>query len=912
MFREIVYKKVKFVGNQGKNGSGAQERVLNEMKEGDKAIHIIHKTKGRLWASVKEEAVLSLIKKNISLFEVLATYPKKVYFDIDGEPDNTNLNEIKEIINENFPNNKMSISGYTSSSRHSYHIVLNNYLIRNDEELNQLKYVVKHFFSLNSAFDWKVYTKNRNMKAINQSKPKAEVQKIIEDDNEKNHLICSFIPADYLTLPPTLIQKQEVEHHKLKEARSSDYSKVPKMKLEVPAGLDLTKSINLLKITPISKEFDHNHSHKVARFCYHNGLTFDDFKSWYMNKSTDTATISKWVYHWKNLSQFAQITKHQFMCYLKLFYPKLDTQKAIDFFGNWDIPQDSIKKIDSLDVSHFNTDKKCLIVNIGMGGGKTTQTINELKNASDFCWITPNISLAHNTFTRLKNENVICNIYDSAKNKKAKADLIENSQSILICLNSLFYIKKSYEVIVIDEIETYLKLFHNNETIKSLNEVWKNFVELLKNAKKLILLDAFVSNLTINFLNSLDIEYEIIQRNEEVNPRQAIIKPNFKHWVYDIVEELKQNKKLIIFYPYKNQRRNLPSMKTLCDTLSKMTNKKGIFHNADASDKNNKKLKDVNKHWVDYDFVISNNKINVGLNFDLSHFDTAFLSIASFNAPRDVIQFSYRARELKSQTVKYCYLEKFNSFEGGEVVNVSHYDDVYQKLFIDVMKERSAPLTGSFEFFLQKAGYSITNETIEEKLTSEIEFPDNDFYGFGSIADYEKEAIEDMENAIYCGKASTLDKLTVKKHYFRKKFKEGTPEEVMAELWDGNKFNFIENVRKVLYTDSILSKLKNNYGWSLYFPDQIDKDFKFSKEDLEMVFSNFNFASLTEKSKHHLILKSYINTVYGIRVIESKCDKSKKNYTYAINDKARNAFIMVKEHIKPIYQKEEIDFIDEE
>jgi len=50
-----------------------------------------------------------------------------------------------------------------------------------------------------------------------------------------------------------------------------------------------------------------------------------------------------------------------------------------------------------------------MVINIGMGGGKTTQTVDYLKKTCDtddendnFIWMTPNIALADNTFARMK------------------------------------------------------------------------------------------------------------------------------------------------------------------------------------------------------------------------------------------------------------------------------------------------------------------------------------------------------------------------------------------------------------------------------------------------------------------------------------------------------------------------------
>ena len=49
----------------------------------------------------------------------------------------------------------------------------------------------------------------------------------------------------------------------------------------------------------------------------------------------------------------------------------------------------------------------------------------------------------------------------------------------------------------------------------------------------------------------------------------------------------------------------------------------------------------------DVDFVMTNNKINVGINYEKFDFDSVYLSIAGFSSPRDLIQVSYRCRNIK-------------------------------------------------------------------------------------------------------------------------------------------------------------------------------------------------------------------------------------------------------------------------
>jgi len=66
----------------------------------------------------------------------------------------------------------MAISGSETDTKHSYHITLTNYVFKNEQERKQFKLFVNNVLYIeDDGFDTKVYTKNRNMKCVNQSKP---------------------------------------------------------------------------------------------------------------------------------------------------------------------------------------------------------------------------------------------------------------------------------------------------------------------------------------------------------------------------------------------------------------------------------------------------------------------------------------------------------------------------------------------------------------------------------------------------------------------------------------------------------------------------------------------------------------------------------------------------------------------
>jgi hypothetical protein len=97
MFRNVIYKKINFVKNNSNEG-GALHQVISELKPSEKVIHINNKNEGRLWGKCPEDKLLELVKKNIGLYEVIADFPVKLYFDIDETEDKKGLQYYINII----------------------------------------------------------------------------------------------------------------------------------------------------------------------------------------------------------------------------------------------------------------------------------------------------------------------------------------------------------------------------------------------------------------------------------------------------------------------------------------------------------------------------------------------------------------------------------------------------------------------------------------------------------------------------------------------------------------------------------------------------------------------------------------------------------------------------------------------
>ena len=162
-------------------------------------------------------------------------------------------------------------------------------------------------------------------------------------------------------------------------------------------------------------------------------------------------------------------------------------------------------------------------------------------------------------------------------------------------------------------------------------------------------------------------------------------------------------------------------MKTIFETIQTETNKKGIMYNADVSDITIKTLDDVETEWKQSDFIMTNSKITVGINYELDDFEAVFLSIAGFSSVRDVIQASARLRQIKSNNIYVHFMDKYNTIKTFSP-NSNLLDDcsIYDKLITNIKIEKMAPLKTTFYKFCKIAGYSINKDIIINDITKEI------------------------------------------------------------------------------------------------------------------------------------------------------------------------------------------------
>ena len=923
-FKVITHLKINWLKNVTNDG-GAMHMIINSKPKENNVVWLVSQKHGKMWADVSNTELLRLTQKDNFIYEVIHQYPHKVYFDIDGKDKDYDIyQKIVPKLNELFPNADMAISGSHIGNKQSYHIILNNYLIKNEADRNFMKSLSIYFKEhIDDSFDTKVYTKNRFMKCINQSKEDGRVQAIILNDDPKAHMITTFIKDSTLDMPNFEITQPEVKLAiDIEEVITKKFNvgDLPKLRLQLPEDIKFNINnftpIEALKILPISKEFEHKYTHLIARYCFHNDLTFEDFYAWYQHKNNKPDAYTKWKYHWNNLHKFPIVNNDKIMTLILKYYPSIKKEKHFAQFQNlFNLPD--VQKVDELNQDLFYMNSKFLCINTGMGRGKTYQTIKYLKDKENFIWITPNIALAQNTTQRLKADDIDVAYYKDFKRVSDKVASIHTQNKLMICINSLHYTnEQNYKIVVIDEIESVLNKWFNNTTLESNKLVnWQRFLDIIQNADKVIFLDAFTSKLTIDFINSINnsddiINYDIVELTKSNVNRNIYFKSTFESWVGSIINSLKENKKTFIFYPFKDGNNNYSSMESLKSILEKNTNTKGICYHGETEDKILKTLDDVNTHWNDADFVMTNNKINVGINYEQFDFDSVYLSIAGFSSPRDIIQVSYRCRHLKSNNIYVSYLNTSttNSIFKNDS-NLVGNCPIYNQLVKNILIEKKAPLKTTFNYFCMLAHYKIkySKDIINKDIDATIKtlFDDVELgYTYDTIKEINSSELEQLEQKVYNMDATIDDKITIKKYYYRKQFFDKTAEEIQIG-WDNRYFFFFKRIKELkTEPDNIYNKIKEFNKWDSIFPtDKEISKVKLNNELIDQIFNEYYFKDLHKKSYHTNIIKNIYNNFFSKQIIKSKCDKN-NNYTFLIDDEVRDLYTFGCKNIK-IYKKQE-------
>ena len=913
-------------------GTGAQKKVIELLKDDEVVVAFHTKKLGRGWTNICSNNLLKLINKNRGLYEVLVTYPKKVYFDIDFETPPEDFNQsiyLEEIINKikkYLPDVEFATSGSVSPDKASFHLVAQNYIIKDEEQLSTIKIISKALFLENEEIDWKVYTKNRQMKIINQSKPNKAVQLPISDHAPECHLINSFINRDSYEIShlTTLPEQSQIMADIASKNTIKNLDIIP-MSLPNPDNitwdeLGLKQNADkLLSLIPTGEKFNHNHTYRVCNFCISNDIPKAMFLSWLMKKDPNNKDrVEKYnkihyeqIKNQLNKNKNYSVTIQRMRSFLPNWYPNIKPKNAeFKKFKELWLPE-KITYINKIDLDSINVTEKYLFYSNPMGSGKTNTLIEYLKtnSAYDFVWIAPRITLLDDTNERMKKQGIETTHYKTLGNKQNKQFVLkykEKTANLLICLNSLGYLcERDYmpDVIVIDEIETILSALCNSDTdfisIETKQNILRALKLLISCASKVICLDAFMTKRAIDFILSFDNEQELnnmIVYDTKLDKKKPVrniihVKGDFDNMVKKIIKNILDGERVVLFYPFKKYFKEYDSMDGLIDKIKMLLNKNNyngdvdndiIHYNGDSKQSRKNTIKDVNLNWENKKLVVFNTIITAGVSYSNPNaiFDKSYMVIAPFNSPRDIAQVSYRFRMLTTNDIYLHYTKgkKPDAWENDtSKINMVEYTN----LFKNSMVEFKSPLRQTLMLFFKRCNYDIKQAIkeigLENAIKNNEEASDDlsDIYSFDKIPTINESSFKEIiQRQVLGDDIDTEEILSIRKYVLVSHFKKETPDDIYKNIWDNDKMNIVKIVHNAVTDEkSFESKLAKENDWE-FFPyiEQATSrwDVNISDEVKDQIFNEWETLRYDKNTKRtNQLLKTIYNTKYKTGVVNT-------------------------------------------
>jgi hypothetical protein len=621
---------------------------------------------------------------------------------------------------------------YADMIKYSFHIIINNgYKFANNDDLMKFKNfmqgeVMKRgdllYGNNEPMIDFAVYSKNRNFKLPYQSKadkknPQVPLTQLagLYKEYELKEFLISYGIEDYKTIDVSNI-----------ETKTSDRMKNIRKKYNINNNITFNNSelstvdlyyqyletvkgdykINI-KLNNLSPEelikciyIDDNMSYDIYwRIGAGLKRCIDDDKKAFIIWDNWTKKCSNYNYN-DNVRQFQGLNNNMIgyntlyqiasACNDKIkdYDDTIINQLFIEDFTGYEYittKEDNKRYIDiEEDIIKNN---KVTFIKSAMGTGKSYNIHKLLNNNNDYYKKCVYLS-ARRAFSCSMTKEFECDAFVNYIDKHYTG--YEDRQ--IVSLESLVKCKiSSPDLLIIDESETIFNIISSQTLYKnSFHENIKYFYNMIRNAKNILVMDAYLSNRSIRtiyniFEPMIDIttfyyyknNYKYEERYGHILDYKKQLDDN-SEFLNKIYSELKQNKKITVVCASRTIGEKVISV---CDKL----NKKYKYYNGKNSLMPDA---DVNKEWSGFDCLLYTPTITCGISYtnDNYKYDTLFITALNKNSCviRDTLQAHKRIRNFTNKNI-YIYLN--TCFKGNSDLMNPTNKELINKLNVDYMKE---------------------------------------------------------------------------------------------------------------------------------------------------------------------------------------------------------------------------------
>ncbi len=875
--------------------------------------------------------LVSLTSENKRLFEHIAgDRPRKAYFDYDllDRPacdQHLILEEAKSHIIKNFGDVEMAISGSVGMCpvkgkiKHSWHIVLPGVVYRNAKEQRDC---VLDFVKRTPGFDDCVYGTNQLMKLPNQSKINdSRIQRVVENENMEDHFVSAFLREDARTIT-AVMQDDGVpatnNQHVQRTPVQVDLSALKPVDfiVDIPEGWSIHTSPGVVTLSLIFHDRDaHRLSfqarYTIMRWAQQQGVSFDEFLAFMKpGRILDDDKVKKYDYQWNRECGF-KVNDLTILAILQTIHPNISFKRTPLDKHKWYhcVKPDSFIKTsrqftleDYKDIPEFLNHPRAFVraedlshsrVNawfIKMGGGKTHAMLKIIRdlvqNRKRVLIVTCRRTLVADISGRANGEDLFPTVY---LNREDKATL-QNDDFLVINGESLRYLKgaKPYDCVFIDEYESFVNSWLSHGTHgHRLKDNWEAFCHVYTSANKVVLMDAFLTQKTLKICQQLGDKVHVLGSRQK--PHERVMKymqfPKTRqggstneerlNCVLDLViKDIRDGKNIVVFYPVaQGSERTKPILavrNTICEATGLSHEECGVYFSDNKKDMRD--LQDPKRSFQQKRLILSTSVITVGVSYDLPTFHKMYVMRACYVNIRDIIQFTYRWRQLLDDEVITCELLAKpgevvlagNSSRMRSALHLGAFQEVerwveYEKTsFSEEIFRHYSGLAGYKWFDVDHKGQPITEQTKKyiEKYTYEWEAQEDATWNWDNIADINQERVSFIrQQQKVNGTEITLhDVVAAKKYYFRSLLS-GGPEATLKKMWTDGGAKVAEKMSRFLKSDYESASIgeerrKQVIGFvSCQHPD-MDTITEFTASERTTIYNELGLSSFEPKKRN--------------------------------------------------------------
>jgi phage/plasmid primase-like uncharacterized protein len=384
----------------------------------------------------------------------------------------------------------------------------------------------------------------------------------------------------------------------------------------------------------------------------------------------------------------------------------------------------------------------------GMGSGKTevVRDLTKVENTLTSAYISPRISLCGNAAARLDSE-----FYLDYKQGITSREELQTVDHLAIVVNSLPMlisqdgVLRHFDIIILDEIEQLLR--HLLTKINNKKLVLECFYSLIRRAKYVIVADAHLSNITIDFLSELRPHEKflgIVNHYQVGKGKEVILYQEAGNVEIAALCELFRGGKVYIAFNCKKRAKAFYELvKAFYKDNPELNQLNILYISSDTNGETNVRefFSNPNQEAFKYDLVISTPALSSGVSIDVEHFSfVGGIFSHTINTPEDCQQALARVRNANVWHVHISDVKQSLPTDEETIAskwNISHpfdqyhlmsrlgvddsygfNDPIYEKLCLNVEKNRAFLVNDFLSNFIKEL--SIAGFEIKYKDNNEI------------------------------------------------------------------------------------------------------------------------------------------------------------------------------------------------